>query len=153
MKSLSIYHLDTNIVIAYFNGNQVIADRLKAYLPHVSISALVLGELLYGARASQRKDENLEKVYQLLQIVQVIDFDQACAEQYSHLRVTLRQKGKPTGEVDALIAAIVLAHNAILVTDNTKHFEHIDGLSLENWLQISKPKNKDLIHSDGSVTE
>ncbi|OAD21474.1 PilT-like protein, partial [Candidatus Thiomargarita nelsonii] len=52
------------------------------------------------------------------------------------IRVTLRKKGRPTGEVDALIAAIALAHNAILVTDNTKHFEHIEGLTLENWLQV-----------------
>ncbi len=129
-----IYHLDTNIVIAYFNGNQIIANKLKIHLPHVSISTLVLGELLYGARASQRKNENLEKVYQLLHIVNVVDFNQACAEQYSHIRALLRKKGRPTGESDALIAAIALASNATFVTDNIKHFQHIDGLVLENWL-------------------
>jgi tRNA(fMet)-specific endonuclease VapC len=133
-----LYHLDTNIVIAYLNGNQAIAEKLKAHLPHIALSSLVLGELLYGARASQRKDENLEKISQLLRIVQIVDFDQASAEQYSHIRVALRRKGRPTGEVDALIAAIALAHNAILVTDNTKHFEHIEGLRLENWLQTAE---------------
>ena len=135
MTQTSIYHLDTNIVIAYLNGNQSIARKIKAALPHVAVSSLVLGELLYGARASQRKDKNLDKVYQLLRVIQVVDFDQASAEQYSHLRVSLRKKGKPTGEVDALVAAIALAHNAILVTDNTKHFQHIDELLLENWLK------------------
>ncbi len=128
------YHLDTNIVIAYFNGNKTIANKLKTYLPHVSISTLVLGELLYGARSSQRQDENLDKVYQFLHIVNLVDFDPACAEQYSHIRVSLRKKGRPTGETDALIAAIALAYNAILVTDNTKHFQHIDELIVENWL-------------------
>jgi len=137
------YHLDTNIVIAYLNGNQIIADKLKAHIPHIALSSLVLGELLYGARASQRKDDNLEKIYQLLRIVQIVDFDQASAEQYSHIRVNLRKKGRPTGEVDALIAAIALAHNAILVTDNTKHFEHIERLMLENWLQVSELNGED----------
>ncbi|MDM8562767.1 hypothetical protein QUF54_05375 [Candidatus Marithioploca araucensis] len=33
-----------------------------------------------------------------------------------------------------MIAAIALAYNAILVTDNTKHFQHIDELIVENWL-------------------
>jgi len=33
-----------------------------------------------------------------------------------------------------LIAAIALADNAILVTDNIKHFENIEDLNLENWL-------------------
>ncbi len=69
-----------------------------------------------------------------MKIVKVVDFDQASAEQYSHIRVFLRQKGRPTGEVDALIAAIALAHRATLVTGNTKHFQHIDGLELKNWL-------------------
>jgi tRNA(fMet)-specific endonuclease VapC len=143
VTSPSTYHLDTNIVVAYFNGNQAIAEKIKASLPHVSISALVLGELLYGARASQRQQENLEKIYQFLRIVQVHEYDQACAEQYSHLRVKLRHKGKPTGEVDTLIAAIALAHNAILVTDNTKHFIHIDGLPIENWLLIPEKQEED----------
>jgi tRNA(fMet)-specific endonuclease VapC len=122
-------------VIAYLNGDQAIANKMKQHLPHIAISALVVGELLYGARNSKRKDKNLENVYQFLRIVQVIDFDLACAEQYSHLRVSLRQKGRPTGANDAIIAAMALAHNAILVTDNTKHFEHIENLEMENWVK------------------
>lgn len=135
MTSHLTYHLDTNIVIAYLNGNHTIADKLKNHLPHISISALVLGELLYGARFSQRKEENLEKIYQLLRVVQVVDFDQASAEQYSHIRISLRKKGRPTGAIDELIAAIALAHDAVLVTDNTQDFENIEGLILENWLR------------------
>lgn len=135
MKLPSTYHLDTNIVIAYFNGNQTIANKLKFHLPYVSISTLVFGELLYGAKASQRRDQNLDKVYQLLRLVDLVDFNQACAEQYSQIRLSLRLKGRPTGETDALIAAVALAHHATLVTDNLKHFQHIEGLVLENWLQ------------------
>jgi predicted nucleic acid-binding protein len=36
--------------------------------------------------------------------------------------------------MDMLIAAVALANDAILVTHNTKHFENIDGLVLEDWL-------------------
>lgn len=52
-------HLDTCIVIAYLNGNQAIAEKLKSHLPDVAISSVVLGELLYGAGASARSSENL----------------------------------------------------------------------------------------------
>ena len=45
-------HLDTNTVIAYLNGNQVVAARLKLYVPDIAASTLVLAELLYGALAS-----------------------------------------------------------------------------------------------------
>jgi tRNA(fMet)-specific endonuclease VapC len=129
-----MYHLDTNIVVAYFNGNHQVAEQLKMHLPDVAISALVLGELLYGARASARSVENLQRVWDFLQIVGLADFDQAAADVYSHIRLSLRQKGRPTGEVDALIAAVALAGDAILITHNARHFEHIEGLQLQDWL-------------------
>ena len=41
--------------------------------------------------------------------------------------------GKPTGEMDALIAATAMAHKAVLITGNRKHFENIEGLKVEVW--------------------
>ena len=127
-------HLDTNIVIAYLNGNQAVAERLRDHLPEVGISSLVLAELLYGARASARADQNTERVRQFLQIVELADFDQASAEIYGEIRFTLRQKDRPTGEIDTLIAAVARANDAILVTHNTQGFQQIDGLLLEDWI-------------------
>jgi tRNA(fMet)-specific endonuclease VapC len=94
---------------------------------------VVLAELLYGARASVRATENTKRIQEFLQIVEVVDFDQGCAEAYSRIRFALRQKGLPIGEMDMLIAAVALANEAILVTHNTKHFENIEGLLLEDW--------------------
>ena len=125
-------HLDTNIIIAYLNGSQTVSEQLKHRLPEVAMSSLVWAELRYGARASARAAENLQKLDQLLQIIPLIDFDQTSAEYYSYLRLALRQKGKPTSEMDLLIAAIAVAHQAILVTHNTKHFQYIEGLTLED---------------------
>ena len=127
--------LDTNIVIAYLNGNRAVAEKIKAALPDVAISSVVFGELLYGAKASQRRAENLERLRDFAQLVEIVDFDQQCAEAYSDIRLALRQKGRPTGEVDALIAAIAIAYEAVLVTDNVKHFAQIEGLTIENWLR------------------
>ncbi len=127
-------HLDTNIVIAYLTGNQAIAKYIKDLLPEVAISSLVLAELRFGARASVRTDENLERLDQFLQIVEVVDFDDASADAYSRIRLSLRRMGRPTGDMDLLIASVALANNAILITHNTKHFENIEGLTLEDWL-------------------
>lgn len=128
-----MWHLDTNIVIAYLNGHQRIAEKIKRCLPDVAMSTVVFGELLYGAKASQRTAENLERLHEFTQLVEIVSFDEQCAETYSDIRLSLRKKGRPTGEVDALIAAIAIAGDAVLVTDNHKHFEHIDGLTIENW--------------------
>ena len=127
-------HLDTNIVIAYLIGNQTVAGQLKDHLPEVAIRSLVLAELRFGARASARTDENIERLNQFLQIAEIADFDDASADAYSRIRLSLRRMGKPTGEMDMLIAAVALANDAVLVTHNTKHFENVEGLVLEDWL-------------------
>lgn len=129
-----MWHLDTNIVIAYFNGDQEIAEKIKSHQPNVAVSALVIAELLYGARASARSKQNLERVHSLLQAVEVVDFDQQSADVYSRIRLELKEKGRPTGEMDMLIAAIAIANKATLVTHNTKHFENMGELQLEDWL-------------------
>ncbi len=70
----------------------------------------------------------------LTEIIGVAPFDRVSADAYARLRLALRVKGRPTGEVDALIAAVALANEAVFVTHNTRHFEHIEGLLLEDWL-------------------
>ena len=130
-----MYHLDTCIVIAYLNGNRKIADRLKFHFPDIAISSVVWGELLYGARASARSEENLKNLEKFLLLVNISDYDRESAEMYSRIRLSLKQKGRPSGEADMMIAATALADNAILVTDNTKHFQHVENIRLENWLR------------------
>ena len=129
-----MHHLDTNIVIAYLNGNQDVANQLKARVPEVAISSIVLAELLYGARLSARSERNLTKLEETAQLIGVAPFDRASADAYARLRIVLRAKGRPTGELDALIAAVALAHRAVFVTHNPRHFEHIEGLQIEDWL-------------------
>ena len=49
---------------------------------------------------------------------------------------TLKKKGELINDADILIASIVKAHNAILVTNNEKHFLRVEGLKIENWLRF-----------------
>jgi tRNA(fMet)-specific endonuclease VapC len=131
-------HLDTCIVIACLNGNRAVAEHLKRHLHELAISSVVLGELLYGARASARSTENLNNLAKFLQLVSIAEYDRKSADFYSRIRLQLRQQGRPSGEADMMIAATALAESAILVTDNIKHFKHIENLCIENWLQDSQ---------------
>jgi len=63
----------------------------------------------------------------------VIPFDLACARMLGTVKSRLRKIGKPTGEVDAMIAAVALVHRAELITGNTKHFQNIEGLKVSTW--------------------
>ena len=39
------------------------------------------------------------------------------------------------GTLDLKIAAITLAHDAVLLSRNRKDFEQVPGLKFENWLE------------------
>lgn len=122
-----------NIVVAFFRGDELIAERLRSG-PQYWISTPALAELHYGARASTRPEENLRRLEAFTRLVPAVSFDPACAEIYGKVRAALRRLGRPTGETDMQIAAVALAHDAVLVTHNRKHFEAIEGLLMEDWI-------------------
>jgi tRNA(fMet)-specific endonuclease VapC len=130
-----MFLLDTNIIIAYFKGNHVIKEKIISNIGEVAVSTLVIAELNYGAKSSQKPKENLEKLTCFVDIIRIIPFDLSCAIKFGDIKSKLRAIGKPTGEVDALIAATATIHEAVLVTNNLKHFENIEGLKMENWLE------------------
>ncbi len=70
----------------------------------------------------------------LLHEVATIGFDDDCAKECGRLRVELRRQGIGTAALDLLIAAVALLYDLTLVTHNTKDFERIPGLRLEDWL-------------------
>ena len=125
--------LDTNVVVAFLNGDKSVLKRIRGDVDEIALSTLVLAELDYGAKASQRAKENLENLYRLVDIWQIIPFDLECAKIFGTIKSKLRSLGKPTGEMDGLIAATAMAHKAALVTADKKHFENIEGLKLEVW--------------------
>lgn len=127
-------HLDTNIVVAYLRGDARVATRLNAALPDVAVSTIVLMELLFGARISARSQENLRKITQFVSLSPPIPFDESCASVCADIKAHLQSIGKPTGETDVMIAAAAIAHNAALVTHNTRHYQDIPNLALEDWL-------------------
>ena len=119
--------LDTNIVVAYLNGNEPIASKVVENINKITLSTLVVAELDYGAKASQNGVKNLANLNRFIDLVRIISFDLACARILGTIKSRLRQIGKPTGEVDAMIAAVALANKAELITSNTRHFQNIEG--------------------------
>lgn len=63
----------------------------------------------------------------------VIPLTKVACESASEIYVALRGTGRLIGEVDVLIAGTAIANNLVLVTHNTKHFNRINHLELEDW--------------------
>jgi tRNA(fMet)-specific endonuclease VapC len=128
------YILDTDICSYLIKGNSpALLDNLEHhYDDKISITAITYTELLFGAekKGSQKIKDKIEAIASK---VNIIAFEENAAIEYSKMRVELEKNGIPTGNMDMLIASCVLAEDAILVTNNTKHFSRIKGLKTENW--------------------
>jgi tRNA(fMet)-specific endonuclease VapC len=99
-------------------------------------SSVNLGELYYGARrlgaAGERLLARIESL--LLPNLLVLPFDAEAARQYGELRAELEKAGTPIGDADTRIAAIARTNGLTVVTANIRHFQRVDGLPVENWL-------------------
>ena len=128
--------LDTNTCIYFLNrASEKIIAQFKKFTPsEVKLSAITVAELFFGAEKSKAKRKNWQVVESFLSAFEAIPFDEKCCKIYAKIRASLERAGNPIGPMDLLIASISLANDFILVTNNTKEFNRIKKLKLENWL-------------------
>jgi len=129
------YMLDTNIVI-YTIKNKPTAVR-EAFTRHygqMCISSVTLMELIYGAEKSANVERNLRDVEGFAARLEVLPYEDRAAEHSGQLRAELARAGTPIGPYDQMIAGHARAEGLILVTNNIKEFERVEGLRLDNWV-------------------
>lgn len=127
------YMLDTDISIYTIKRKPNEVRRMfNINAGAMAISTVVLGELLFGAENSNNPTVNSEAVYGFSGRLHVLDFDQDAAQQFAQLKNEL--KGYLIGAYDLMIAAHARSRGLILVTNNIKEFERIDGLRVESWV-------------------
>ena len=98
------------------------------------MSAVVLFELLHGARKSGRPDANMAAVRNLCLLVPPLEFDDNDAAEASRVRRQLEGAGTPIGPYDILIAGHARSRGLVLATNNVKEFSRVEGLTVEDWL-------------------
>lgn len=130
------YMLDTNMCIyAQKNIPQVIEKMKNNFQYGVAISSITLAELEFGVQASANVEKNTIALYKFLSILEILDFDSNAATEYGKIRADLKKKGTPIGNMDMLIAAHAKSEDLIVVTHNTREFERVEGLQLEDWFE------------------
>jgi len=127
--------LDTNTCIFVINKNPTIQSRfIKEYPFGLSISAITEAELWFGIENSMNPGKNAQTLRAFLATVEVFAFDTPAAIEYGRVRVKLKRAGTPIGERDTLIAAHAKALGLTLVTNNTREFQRVEGLLIEDWM-------------------
>ena len=130
------YMLDTDMCIYLKNRRPPdIAERFsKLQLGEAVISIITFGELYNGALKSRETEAALNNLMRLKGRLPVQALSLNVAEEYANIRRSLEKAGNIIGSNDLWIAAHAIALGVTLVTNNTKEFSRVDGLSFENWV-------------------
>lgn len=100
------YLLDTNICISMLKDKYGIRSKIREIgTCNCCVSEITIAELFYGASKSQRKAERIKDVYETLRLFKVLP----------------------------IYPALELYGKMVMVTANIKHFDRMDGITIENW--------------------
>ena len=127
--------LDTNTCIVYMKGrNLSLRQKLESTLiQDIVVCSIVKAELFYGAMKSANPPATLTRQQDFLSQFKSLPFDDIATLSFGTIRSRLEALGTPIGAYDLQIASIALANKLTLVTHNTREFNRVDGLQVEDW--------------------
>lgn len=133
-----IYLIDTDTLIYLIKNRPAsVAAQVDTLPPadRLCMSFVTYAELLKGAEKSIRKTDVLRRIDELTRQVPVVfDTSHALCAHYAAQFTRLKGAGTPIGANDLWIACHALALDATLVSNNTREFERVTGLRVENWV-------------------
>lgn len=134
---MPVYMLDTDISSYIMKrSDQMVLRRLHAIpIGEICISAITASELMYGVEISPRRRQDSAALEAFLKHVEVLDYPDQASLHYGQIRAALKLAGNLIGANDLLIAAHARCLGLTLVTNNTREFGPVPGLSLENWTE------------------
>ena len=132
------YLIDTDIIIFALRGDKTVLAKFEEnkHIPisiSISISMITYAELVFGAKRSQNEHKNMIKVNHIREIYPIEELNADVMEVFADIKAKLYAKAIRIEDMDLFIAATAIYNNLTLVTNNTKHFEHVPLLKLENW--------------------
>ena len=119
----------------YFRGKFDIDKKCieAGGLDNCIISEITLAELKYGAELSGRVQENTQLVNQFALRVGILPIFSSI-DAFAKEKARLKKLGSLIDDFDLLIGCSAITNNLILVTDNEKHFNRIEHIIIENWI-------------------
>lgn len=128
------YLLDTNIISFYLKGNEGLKEKVSDNINLIAISIISYYEIVSGLQSvsANRRINEFEKFCELINI---INLDKASVMASCQIYAALKKSGNLIDDIDILIAGIALSNDLVMVTDNTNHFERIEGIKIGNWMR------------------
>lgn len=130
--------LDTNVVSEVLKPrpDDKVLSWMKSIEVRTSVTAMTVSELYAGVAIlpEGKKKATLRKVLdRVLSMYPILSFDFLAAQEYAEVVSRRRQSGQPIPTVDAQIAAVCRANNAVCATRNVKDFENTGVRLINPW--------------------
>jgi tRNA(fMet)-specific endonuclease VapC len=126
--------IDTDILLFALRGESIVLGKWATLAASQwAISAISGYEIQKGIEANPATRSSQRAVVFMAQL-EMEPVTSEVALEAAKIHQALKKKGISIGPADEMIAAQAITMGAVLVTNNTKHFEHVPGLKLENWL-------------------
>ena len=132
------YLLDTDTLIYLLKHQAAVEARARQFgMQTLTLSAITVAEVLYGADGSSNPAQSVRETWALIrQFGHNIDADMRVADKFGEIKADLRRQGLLIADVDLLIGVTALTSQRVLVTNNQRHFQRLVayGLQLDNWV-------------------
>ena len=131
------YLLDTCVISDFVKGNESVLIHIKQTPPdELVISSFTAMEIEYGLKLNPARAKKIKSVINaLMSSIHILPYTIQHAKTTAEIRANLKQQGTAIGPYDLMIAATALYQNLVMVTSNTKEFQRITGLTLQDWRQ------------------
>lgn len=129
------YLLDTNICAFLLRGKYSIDKKVREVgIENCHISEITYAELLFGVERSANKQKNSKILEALIENIDIIPISSVIPF-YAITKNHLWNMGRPVDDFDLFIGTTSVVEKMVMVTENTKHFENIPNIMLENWVE------------------
>ena len=129
------YLLDTSIAIYVIQRRPLaVLATFSRYASQLCINSITLAELLHSVEKSAQPTQNLAQVEDFVSRLDVLPYGPKAAAHCGDIRADLERKGTPIGVNDLHIAGHARSEGLVLVSNNLREFERVEGLRLENWV-------------------
>jgi tRNA(fMet)-specific endonuclease VapC len=130
------YLLDTNIISDLMHNpeGRVAGKIAEIGEKYIFTSVIAIGEVRYGIEKRGSK-KHAAALKWILPFINPEPWKAPADRHYATIRLAIEAMGLPVGHLDMLLGAQALASGAVFVTANEKHFRHMPGLKIENWLR------------------
>lgn len=125
------YLVDTDWIISHFRGNREVVQRIEELIPDgIGISVASMGELYEGVYKASDPTRHESALRLILSEIEIVYIDDEVCRIYGQQSGRLRAANVLPGNNDIWIGATALRHDLTLLTNNRRHFERMEGLSI-----------------------